>query len=50
MASLAISIMIGGISYFLILVKIQGVTEEEIVSLPKGLAIQRILKKLRIMN
>ena len=49
MASLAISITLGGISYFLILIKIQGITEEEIISLPKGLAIHRLLKKLRII-
>lgn len=49
MASLAISITLGGISYFLILIKIQGITEKEIISLPKGLAIHRLLKKLRII-
>lgn len=48
--STLISIMIGGIVYVIVLLAIGGMRKEEILLMPKGEKIYRMLKKLKLMN
>lgn len=48
--STLISIMIGGIVYVVVLLAIGGIKKEEILIMPKGQKIYRILKKLKLMS
>ena len=48
--STLISIMIGGIVYVVVLLAIGGITKDEILIMPKGQKIYRILKKLKLMS
>ena len=48
--STLISIMIGGLVYVIVLLAIGGMRKEEILLMPKGEKIYRMLKKLKLMN
>ena len=48
--STLLSIMIGGIVYVVVLLAIGGMRKEEILMMPKGEKIYRMLKKLKLMN
>ena len=47
--STLISIMIGGIVYVLVLLAIGGIRKDEILIMPKGEKIYKMLKKLKLM-
>lgn len=45
-----ISIMIGGLIYIIVILAIGGISEEEILAMPKGKSILRKLKKIKIIR
>nr|WP_308742305.1 polysaccharide biosynthesis protein [uncultured Anaerocolumna sp.] len=47
--SLFVAIFFGAILYFILMIKLRGITKNEIEGLPKGALIIRVFKKLRIL-
>lgn len=47
--SLFVAILFGAILYFILMIKLRGITKNEIEGLPKGALIIRVFKKLRIL-
>lgn len=47
---LTVSILIGAITYFELLVVLKAITEDELLSFPKGKSIVRIAKKMRLLR
>ncbi len=47
--STIVAIFIGVLMYGIVLIKIKGITEEEILDLPKGALLVRILKKIKLI-
>ena len=48
--STIISIMVGGVVYVIVLLAIGGIKKDEILIMPKGEKIYKMLKKLNLMN
>ena len=48
--STVISIMVGGVVYVIVLFAIGGMKKDEILIMPKGEKIYKMLKKLKLMN
>lgn len=47
---LAVAVMIAAVVYFVLVIKFGGMTEEDMLSLPKGRSILRVAKKMRLMR
>jgi stage V sporulation protein B len=48
--STLVSIIIGGITYVVVLLGIGGITKEEVLTMPKGAKLYSLLKKLKLMR
>lgn len=47
---LAVAVMIAAVVYFVLVIKFGGMTEEDMLSLPKGRSMLRVAKKMRLMR
>lgn len=48
--SLLVAILFGAILYFVLMIKLRGITKSELEGLPKGALIIKVFKKLRILS
>lgn len=47
---LGVAVMIAAVVYFVLVIKFGGMTEEDMLSLPKGRGMLRLARKLRLMR